>query len=200
MVTVMSTYIIGFLWNLVCKLGKSPYNGASNICFKLYKKLINRVYGSLSKYDQCSMPNCSLCNGAYLIIETGQKKEVQPILICWWEYNWSAWWVSAKDNKEVFHIQMVISAVDVVNFIESSLMIALWETSDMNETPQNKKVIFASTIWILLLKQCGIVATFFSIKRIITYKIPFQHNNSETKPMVGMKNESMCFDETKKAE
>ncbi len=41
----------------------------------------------------------------------------------------------SKDREEVFHIQIVLSAIDAENFVERSLMMVAWETHNMDETP-----------------------------------------------------------------
>lgn len=60
----------------------------------------------------------------------------------------------------------------------------------MDETLQNKKMDICFNN----------LNVFIGIKWIITDRIPFQLNNSKTKPMAHMKIDSVCFDETKKAE
>ncbi len=125
-----------FLRNKVCKIGKSFCNGTSYICFQLYKKNIDKIYGTLSIDDRRPIP---LCIMELIQLLSPDKNERRNVL---WHIDVNTInqleEYQLKDGEEVFHIWVILSIVDVDNFIERSSMIVPWETHHMNEMSQNK--------------------------------------------------------------
>mmetsp|Transcript_6695 Transcript_6695/g.14807 ORF Transcript_6695/g.14807 Transcript_6695/m.14807 type:complete len:197 (-) Transcript_6695:48-638(-) len=177
-----------FLRNVERELSKSPSNSASNIRFQLYSKYIDRVHGTLSKYDRRPIPLCvtelirSLSpdkNGRYRGFRYADGTTIDQLEEC-----------QLKEGEEVFHIQVFISAIDVENFIERSPVMVAWETRDSKDKPQLKKldICFDNLNPFLdTMRYC--YDNFSAIKWIVTNKIMFQCNKSDAKSTDDSKND-----------
>ena len=148
-----------FLRNLERKLSKSPSNSPSNVRFRMYSKYIEKVYGTLSKHDRRPIPLCvtelvrSLCldkRGRYNGFRYSDGTTINQLEEC-----------QLKEGEEVFHIQVVLSDIDVERFVERSPLAVAWETRNANEQPHKKNLISALIPLIFLYKQCVIVMTIF---------------------------------------
>ncbi len=119
------------LRNVERELSKSHSNSTSSFQFQLYSKYIDKVYGMLSKDYRCQIPLCvkelirSLSlgkKGQYSGFRYADGTKIDQLEEC-----------QLKDKEEVFHMQIIISAIDVENFVA-------WETQDSNEKQQLKKL------------------------------------------------------------
>lgn len=168
------------LRNLERELSKSPCYSASNIRFQLYSKFIDNVYGTLSKNDRRPIPLCvtelirSLCpdkRGRYNGFRYSDGTTIDQLQEC-----------QLKEGEEVFHIQVVLSSVDVESFVDRSPVAVAWETRDMKGKPQIKKldICFDSlNPFLETMRYC--YDNFSTIKWIVTNKIPFQRNADNLK-------------------
>ncbi len=140
-----------FLRNLERELSKSPSNSPSNVRFCLYSKYIENVYGTLSKHDRRPIPLCvtelvrSLCpdkRGRYNGFRYLYGTTINQLEEC-----------QLKEGEEVFHIQVVLSDIDVERFVERSPLAVAWEKCNANEQPHKKNLISALIPLIFFCKQ-----------------------------------------------
>ncbi len=45
-----------------------------------------------------------------------------------------------RDGNEIFHIPVILVEIDVKKFVDRSQIVVAWETHDMMEHPQSKKL------------------------------------------------------------
>ena len=169
-----------FLRNLERELSKSPSNSPSNVRFRLYSKYIEKVYGTLSKHDRRPISLCvtelvrSLCpdkRGRYNGFRYSDGTTINQLEEC-----------QLKEAEEVFHIQVVLSDVDVERFVERSPLAVAWETRNANEQPHKKKLDICFNSLVLFLQTMHYCYDNFStIEWIVTNKIPFQRCKDDAK-------------------
>ncbi len=86
-----------------------------------------------------------------------------------------------KEAEEVFHIQVVLSDVDVERFVERSPLAVAWETCNATNNHKKKLDICFDSLDLFLQTMCYCYDNFSTIKWIVTNKIPFQRCKDDAK-------------------
>ncbi len=182
-----------FLRNVKHKLSKFHTNSTSSIRFQLYSRYIDKVYGTLSKDNQCPIP--LLVTELIRSLIPDKKRQFSGFCYADGTRIDQLEECQLTDREEVFHIQVFISTIDVENFIERSPIMVAWETWDSMEKPQLKKlyICFDSlNPFLETMRYC--YDNFSTINWIVTNKIPFQGNNSDIKSIRDSKHDCCSVD------